>query len=48
MDEPMDFAAWIEVYLGGTWCTFDPRNNERAQGPRADRPRAATRWTWRW
>jgi transglutaminase-like putative cysteine protease len=24
---PMDFAAWIEVYLGGTWRTFDPRNN---------------------
>jgi transglutaminase-like putative cysteine protease len=23
----MDFAAWIEVYLGGTWHTFDPRNN---------------------
>ena len=24
---PMDFAAWFEVYLGGTWHTFDPRNN---------------------
>ncbi len=24
---PMDFAAWIEVYLGGAWHTFDPRNN---------------------
>jgi transglutaminase-like putative cysteine protease len=23
----MDFAAWIEVYLGGGWHTFDPRNN---------------------
>jgi transglutaminase-like putative cysteine protease len=23
----MDFAAWIEVYLGGAWHTFDPRNN---------------------
>jgi transglutaminase-like putative cysteine protease len=23
----MDFAAWIEVYIGGTWHTFDPRNN---------------------
>jgi transglutaminase-like putative cysteine protease len=23
----MDFAAWIEVYLGGAWYTFDPRNN---------------------
>jgi len=25
---PMDFAAWIEVYVGGAWHTFDPRNNE--------------------
>lgn len=25
--EPMDFAAWMEVYLGGAWHTFDPRNN---------------------
>ena len=24
---PMDFAAWIEVYLGGRWHAFDPRNN---------------------
>jgi transglutaminase-like putative cysteine protease len=24
---PMDFAAWMEVYLGGNWHTFDPRNN---------------------
>jgi transglutaminase-like putative cysteine protease len=24
----MDFAAWMEVYLGGEWHTFDPRNNE--------------------
>jgi transglutaminase-like putative cysteine protease len=24
---PNDFAAWIEVYLGGRWHTFDPRNN---------------------
>ena len=23
----MDFAAWMEVYLGGRWWTFDPRNN---------------------
>ena len=22
-----DFAAWIEVYLGGGWYIFDPRNN---------------------
>jgi transglutaminase-like putative cysteine protease len=25
--DPMDFSAWIEVYLGGRWMTFDPRNN---------------------
>src|SRR6185312_10187049 len=25
---PMDFAAWIEVFLGGQWHTFDPRNND--------------------
>jgi transglutaminase-like putative cysteine protease len=25
--DPMDFSAWIEVYLGGAWRTFDPRNN---------------------
>ena len=24
---PMDFAAWMEVYLDGAWHTFDPRNN---------------------
>jgi transglutaminase-like putative cysteine protease len=24
---PGDFAAWMEVYLGGRWYTFDPRNN---------------------
>lgn len=24
---PGDFAAWIEVWLGGRWHTFDPRNN---------------------
>ncbi|MDE1174369.1 MAG: transglutaminase family protein [Parvibaculaceae bacterium] len=24
---PMDFAAWMEVYLGGHWYAFDPRNN---------------------
>jgi transglutaminase-like putative cysteine protease len=23
----MDFAAWMEVYLGGRWHAFDPRNN---------------------
>ncbi len=24
---PMDFCAWMEVYLGDRWHTFDPRNN---------------------
>jgi transglutaminase-like putative cysteine protease len=24
---PMDFAAWMQVYLDGGWHTFDPRNN---------------------
>ena len=28
----MDFAAWIEVYLDGTWYTFDPRNNPARKG----------------
>jgi transglutaminase-like putative cysteine protease len=23
----MDFAGWFEAYLGGSWHTFDPRNN---------------------
>lgn len=30
--DPMDFAAWMEVYLGGQWYTFDPRNNMRRIG----------------
>lgn len=25
--DPMDFSAWIEVFLEGEWFTFDPRNN---------------------
>jgi transglutaminase-like putative cysteine protease len=25
--DPMDFSAWFEAYLGGTWYAFDPRNN---------------------
>jgi transglutaminase-like putative cysteine protease len=31
-DSPMDFAAWMEVYLGDRWWTFDPRNNARRVG----------------
>ena len=30
--EPMDFAAWMEVWLDGRWWTFDPRNNRRRKG----------------
>lgn len=25
--DPMDFSAWMEVYLSGRWIAFDPRNN---------------------
>jgi transglutaminase-like putative cysteine protease len=25
--EPMDFSAWMEVFLGGHWHVVDPRNN---------------------
>lgn len=35
--EPMDYAAWIEVYLGGRWFAFDPRNNQ----PRIGRTKVA-------
>ena len=26
-EDPMDFSAWFDVYLGGEWHTFDARNN---------------------
>lgn len=26
-ENPMDFCAWIEVFLDDRWWTFDPRNN---------------------
>jgi transglutaminase-like putative cysteine protease len=29
---PMDFAAWMEVWLGHRWWTFDPRNNRTSKG----------------
>jgi transglutaminase-like putative cysteine protease len=29
---PMDFAAWMEVWLGDRWWTVDPRNNQRRAG----------------
>lgn len=35
LPEPMDFCAWMEVWLGGRWWTFDPRN--QATMPRRGR-----------
>jgi transglutaminase-like putative cysteine protease len=32
VDAPMDFAGSMEVYLGGAWHAFDPRNNARRVG----------------
>ncbi len=32
VEVPMDFAAWMEVWLGDRWWTFDPRNNTRRAG----------------
>ena len=29
---PMDFCAWMEVWLGERWFTFDPRNNQHRIG----------------
>jgi transglutaminase-like putative cysteine protease len=29
---PMDFAAWLEVYLGDAWYTLDARHNQRRIG----------------
>ena len=29
---PMDFSAWMEVYLSGRWFSFDPRHNCRRIG----------------
>jgi transglutaminase-like putative cysteine protease len=30
--DPMDFCAWMEVFLDGSWWTFDPRNNRPRVG----------------
>ena len=32
VDAPMDFAACMEVFVGGEWHVFDPRNNQRRIG----------------
>jgi transglutaminase-like putative cysteine protease len=29
---PMDFSAWLEVFLGRRWYTFDARHNRRRTG----------------
>ena len=29
---PMDFCAWLEVFLGERWFTFDPRNHQHRIG----------------
>ena len=31
-ENPMDFSAWFEVYLGGRWYTCDARHNKRRIG----------------
>ena len=31
-DEPMDFAGWLEAYVGDRWDIFDLRNNTRRTG----------------
>src|SRR6478672_7296081 len=35
-DVPMDFAAWMEVFLGGQWHTFDPRQQHPTHRPGPD------------
>ena len=32
VDDPMDFSAWFEAYLGGHWYTFDARHNKPRVG----------------
>ncbi|MET0293004.1 MAG: transglutaminase family protein [Steroidobacteraceae bacterium] len=32
VNEPMDFSAFFEAYLGGRWYSFDPRNNTQRIG----------------
>lgn len=31
-EDPMDFSAWFEAYLGGRWHTFDARHNKSRVG----------------
>ena len=37
LELPMDFAAWMEVYLGDRWWTFTIRVTTRSQGSGAHR-----------
>ena len=39
-DTPTDFCAWMEVYLGGQWWTFDPRQRCAAGRASAHRTRS--------
>lgn len=32
LPDPMDFSAWLEVYLQNQWWTFDARHNQRRIG----------------
>jgi transglutaminase-like putative cysteine protease len=41
---PMDFAAWLEVYMGGGWHTLDATSPVSVD---CSWPAAATRSTWR-
>lgn len=45
--EPTDFAAWMEVWLGVGWWTFDPATTPAARAASASAV-AGTRRTWRW
>ncbi len=42
-ESPMDFSAWFEVYLSGSWYTFDARHNHSAHRPHPGRPRPRCR-----
>ena len=45
-DAPMDFCAWMEVFLDGQWFTFDPRTT--STGLDEWWAEVATLPTWRW
>ena len=38
-DAPMDFAGWLEAYIGGAWHTFDPAQQPAPHRPDIDRAR---------